>query len=57
MFDIIFTLVTFVIGSFMSFLDDFRDRDANSTAVVVLMILSIIATSLKIIVSSIGKTI
>lgn len=57
-FDIILVLITFVIGSFIAFLDDFRlGEDSKSAPVIALMIIAIVATSLKILVSCIAVTI
>ncbi len=56
--DIIFCLITFVTGSFRAFIDAFRDSgDQNSGVFIALMILAIIITGLKILISSITKTI
>ncbi len=56
--DIIFCLITFVTGSFRAFIDTFRSSgDQNSGVFIALMILAIIVTGLKILISSITKTI
>ena len=57
MLDIIFTLLTFLIGSFLAFLDNFRLEAADSVTVIILLLIAIIATVLKMIASSVGKTI
>lgn len=56
--DIIFVLATFIIGSFIGFLDDFRDSgDRVSGPIIVINIIAMVVTSLKILVRSISITI
>jgi hypothetical protein len=50
-------LITFVLGSFIAFLDNFRLEAGNSSKVKILMILAMVITTLKISVSSIAVTI
>lgn len=56
--DIIFCLITFVTGSFRAFIEIFTTSgDRDSVVFLILMIIAIIVTSFKVIVSSLAKTI